>query len=60
MPTVGLLRTNPKLTSNVKIVIDTDENLYLDTISLTDSYTSRFSAIKINPNNFFSYDLHVV
>lgn len=58
MPTVGLLRTNPKLTSNVKIVIDTDENLYLDTISLTDSYTSRFSAIKINPNNFFSYDLY--
>jgi len=26
-----LIRTNPKLTGNVKLVVDTDYNIYLDT-----------------------------
>lgn len=31
-----LLRTNPKLTGNIKLVVDTDYNLYLDTFKVSD------------------------
>lgn len=58
MPTVGLLRTNPKLTSNAKIVVDTDDQVYLDVIATDSLSHNRFSRIKVNPSNQLAYDLY--
>jgi len=35
MESFMLLRTNPKLTGNVKLVVDEDYNLYLDTFKIS-------------------------
>ena len=32
MQSFMLLRTNPKLTGNIKLVVDSQNNLYLDTL----------------------------
>lgn len=53
-----VLRTNPDLTSNVKLVVDSDGSLYLDSISanrvLSDQRYKKFS---IDSDSNYAYDL---
>ena len=54
----GLLRTNPKLTTNIKIVADSNDLIYLETIDANPDLTrSIFKGYKISPNGSYSYDL---
>jgi hypothetical protein len=36
-----ILRTNPKLTGNIKLVVDTSDNLYLDTFKISNQLSSK-------------------
>ena len=54
MRSFGILRTNVGLTTNVKIIIDTNYNLSLDSIDSTYELSSdRFKKFKFNENNFY-------
>lgn len=49
-----LLRVNPKLTGNIKVVVDTDSNMYLDTFKVSNGLSQRrYRKIKINPNEYY-------
>lgn len=53
-----LLRTNPKLTTNVKLVVNSRDELYLDSISATDDLASaNYKKFPINPKGSYAYDL---
>lgn len=54
----GLIRTNPKLTTNIKIVADSKNLIYLESIDAS-PYLSRsiFKGYPISPNGSYSYDL---
>ena len=53
-----LLRTNPKLSSNIKLVIDSSDNLYFDSINATkDLADSKYKAYPINASGSYSYDI---
>lgn len=53
-----LLRTNPKLTTNVKLVVNSKDELYLDSIDATDTLASAdFKKFPINPKSSYAYDL---
>ena len=44
----GLLRTNPKLTTNAKIVIDSSDNIFLSSFSATKNLSSgKFKRFKL-------------
>ncbi len=54
MKSFSILRTNPGLTTNVKVVVDTNYNLYLDSInSAPELDIDRFKKFQFNKNNFF-------
>lgn len=56
--TVALGFTNPKLSSNIKIVVDND-SLYLDVIQSTSELSrSKYSKFKIDPNTALSESIH--
>lgn len=49
-----LLRANPKLTGNIKVVVDSDNNLYLDTFKVSKGLSQRkYRKVKINPNEYY-------
>ena len=49
-----LLRVNPKLTGNIKVVVDEDGNMYLDTFKVSNGLSQRrYRKIKINPNEYY-------
>jgi len=53
-----LLRTNPKLSSNIKLVVDSSDNIYLETISATkDLADSKYKAFSVSPSGSYSYDI---
>lgn len=53
-----LLRTNPKLTTNVKLVVNSNDNIYLESINATDDLSSvDFKKFSINPKGSYAYDL---
>jgi len=53
--TISLLRANPALTSNVKIVVDSEYNLYLESYNSNIELSDRkFKKFKISPNSFLS------
>lgn len=54
----GLIRTNPKLTTNIKIVADSKNLIYLESID-ANPYLSRsiFKGYPISPNGSYSYDI---
>lgn len=59
MNTCALIRTNPRLTGNYKLVTYND-NIWLDSIVGNDNIrlsSNRYKACKVNPNNHFNYDL---
>ena len=54
----GLLRTNPKLTTNVKLVVDSSGYVYLESIDANPSIArSIFKGYRVNPSGSYSYDL---
>ena len=49
-----LLRVNPKLTGNIKVVVDSDNNLYIDTFKVSKGLSQRkYRKIKINPDEYY-------
>jgi hypothetical protein len=54
----GLLRTNPKLTTNIKIVADTKNKIYLESID-ADPLLSKsiYKGYEVSPNGSYSFDL---
>lgn len=54
----GLLRTNPKLTSNVKLVVDSNEAIYLSSFSASkDLSSSEYKKFGVNPLGKYSSDV---
>lgn len=54
MKSFSLLRTNVGLTTNVKIICDSNYGLYLESIdSLPELSTDRYKKVRFNSNNFF-------
>ena len=50
----ALLRANPKLTGNIKVVVDSDENLYLDTFKVSLGLSQyQYRHIPINPSEYY-------
>ena len=53
-----LLRTNPKLSTNVKLVVDTEDRIYLDSINATQGLAnSKYKKYELSPDSKYSYDL---
>ena len=53
-----LLRTNPKLTTNVKLVVNSDGKLFLDSFDANSQISaSEFKAFEIAENSSYSYDI---
>lgn len=56
----GLLRTNPKLTTNVKLVVNSAGSLYMDSISANSSLSNvEFKSNQIDSNGKYSNDVAV-
>ena len=56
--TKQLLRTNPKLTGNVKITVDNNQNVWLNSIDANLELSSnRFKKFKVSSNSTYAYDL---
>jgi hypothetical protein len=54
----GLLRTNPKLTTNVKIVVDSNDDIFLSSFSATKQLSSNtFKRFKLDGRGTYSMDL---
>lgn len=53
-----LLRTNPKLTTNVKIVYNSEEEIYLESINASKELTdSKYKRYRVSSDGFYMYDL---
>ena len=53
-----LLRTNPRLTGNVKLVVSADDMLYLESINATkDLADARYKKYRISKDSNYSYDI---
>ena len=54
----GLLRTNPRLTTNIKLVADTKNKIYLETID-ADPILSKsiYKGFELSISGSYSYDL---
>lgn len=56
-----LLRTNPKLTGNIKVVIDSLDNMYLDTFKINKTLSNKkYRKAKISTNSYYSNDIRNV
>jgi len=56
-----LLRTNPKLTGNIKLVVSEDYNLYLDTFSVSSTSAlnkSQYKHIPISSDGNYPHDVY--
>ncbi len=54
----ALLRTNPKLTGNVKVVVDENSNIYVDTFKVSNSLSQRkYRHIKVGSNSYYGNTL---
>lgn len=54
-----LMRTNPKLTGNIKLVVDSNENLYLESISANNELSnSKYKKNRINPTSDYASDIY--
>jgi len=55
----GLLRTNPKLTTNVKLVVDGNDVLYLESFNATRELSkSKYKGFKVSSNSNYYFDLY--
>jgi hypothetical protein len=56
--TKQLLRTNPKLSGNIKITVDSNDNVWLNTIDANiELSANKFKKYKVSSNNTYAYDL---
>lgn len=56
-----LLRTNPKYSGNIKLVVDEKNNLFLDTFKVSDILSNKkYRKQKVSGNSVFSGDLRTV
>ena len=56
-----ILRTNPKFSGNVKLIIDSNNHLYLDTFKVSDILTNKlYRKQSISANSVFSGDIRKV
>ena len=54
----SLVRTNPKLTTNVKLVVDSDDNLFLESFNTNTTLSeSSFKAFKISHESSYEKDI---
>jgi hypothetical protein len=54
----GILRTNPKLTGNVKITVDSDQNIWLNSIDAEKELADdRFKKFRLSPDSSFAIDI---
>ena len=54
----GILRTNPKLSTNIKLVVDSGDTLYMDSIPANQTLaTSDYKKFSINPGGSYSHDV---
>ena len=61
MESFMLLRTNPKLTGNVKLVVDNNYNLYLDTFKTSKTSVlnkKQYRKVKISDDGNYPYDIY--
>jgi hypothetical protein len=55
----GVIRTNPKLTGNVKITVDSDNNIWLNSIDATKDLSSdKYKKFKITEQSSYASDLN--
>lgn len=58
MASFMLLRTNPKLTGNVKLIVDSSNNMFLDTFKINDKLSeNKYRKVKISNNSYYSNDV---
>jgi hypothetical protein len=56
-----ILRTNPKFSGNIKLIIDPSNNLYMDTFKVSDILSNKlFRKQQISANSVFSGDIRTV
>jgi hypothetical protein len=54
----GLIRTNPKLTTNVKLVVDSKYNMYLESFDANSELSkSKYKANRVSNQSSYEYDL---
>lgn len=55
----GVIRTNPKLTGNVKITVDSSENIWLNSIDADKELADdRFKKYRISPDSSYTIDIN--
>ena len=53
-----LLRTNPKLSTNVKLVVDSSDNIYLDSFNANQNLSdSKYKRYELSKDSSYAYDL---
>ena len=54
----GILRTNPKITGNVKVVVDSSNNTFIESISANDELSkSKYKAVKTSASSGYQFDI---
>ena len=54
----NVLRVNPKLSTNVKLVVDTKEGLFLESFDATEELSkSKYKSFRVSSNGAYEYDL---
>lgn len=54
----ALLRTNPKLTGNVKVVVDSKSNIYLDTFKISTALSQKqYRKVKVSSTDYYGENL---
>lgn len=54
----GILRTNPKITGNVKVVVDSSNNTFIESISANQELAkSKYKAIKTSASSGYQFDV---
>ena len=55
----GLLRTNPKLSSNVKILVDSQDSVFLESFSANDELSkSKYKRYTVSSQGDYYFDLY--
>jgi hypothetical protein len=53
-----ILRSNPKLTTNVKLIVDSNDKLYLESFNANDELAKvKYKAFKVSEDSSYEYDL---
>ena len=61
MSSFMLMRTNPKLTGNIKLVVTSDDKLYLDTVKVSDALNDRvYRKYPVSSEGNYPFDVKTV